>query len=452
MSKIDDGSKTVTPRPPGSVHEILEAIANGESTSLEIANGFIDHTAAVDDDIEAWAQLDPTLVRRRCEQLDASRERGESLGALHGLPIGIKDIFDTADLPTENGSPIHRARQPGRDAHAVARLRANGAVIFGKTVTTEFATYTPGKTKNPRNPNHTPGGSSSGSAASVASGMVPAALGSQTNGSVIRPAAYCGVVGYKPTHGLIGRSGVFMISRTLDHVGLFTTAIEDIVPVMSVLVGIDIDDPDTLDRGVANWSRASTTPGTTPPKVGFVETPAWERASAETKAKTTQLASALGGCKGAVELPDAFNEALNIHKTIMCADLADNLRHEYEHHRAGLSTQIAELIEFGRSVSALDYLRAQRDAALLRVAIDRLFDDHDLLMTPAACGPAPRGLESTGDPAFCTLWPLRVNPALSMPWLSADDGLPMGVQLIGRRNADLKLLRDAHWLDRKLRA
>jgi Asp-tRNA(Asn)/Glu-tRNA(Gln) amidotransferase A subunit family amidase len=231
-----------------SAGEGARLIREGIISSEELVGACLERVRAVDKDVEAWAFLDPGLALEQARAADERRLSGEPIGALHGVPVGLKDIIDTSDMPTENGSVLHAGRTPARDAGVAARLRAAGAVIMGKTVTTEFATRAPGKTRNPHHPGHTPGGSSSGSAAAVAAGMVPLALGSQTGGSTIRPAAYCGVYGLKPTHGLVPRHGMFQLSRTLDHVGLFARSIDDVALLLEELVGHDERDPDTRPR------------------------------------------------------------------------------------------------------------------------------------------------------------------------------------------------------------
>jgi Asp-tRNA(Asn)/Glu-tRNA(Gln) amidotransferase A subunit family amidase len=231
-----------------SACEAARLIRDGVISSEQFVEGCLARIREVEEQVQAWTFLDPEHALAQARTADAWRSEGRATGPLHGVPVGDKDIFDTADMPTENGSVLHAGRTPSRDAAAVTMLRAAGAVIMGKTVTTEFAYFSPGKTRNPHNSEHTPGGSSSGSAAAVATGMVPIALGSQTNGSVIRPAAFCGVIGFKPTHGLIPRQGVLTLSRTLDHVGLFSHTIEDIALLAEQLVGYDEGDPDTRPR------------------------------------------------------------------------------------------------------------------------------------------------------------------------------------------------------------
>jgi len=349
-------------------------------------------------------------------------------------------------MPTEDGTVLHAGRTPARDAAVVAMLRAAGAVIMGKTVTTECATYTPGKTRNPHHAEHTPGGSSSGSAAAVAAGMVPLALGSQTNGSVIRPAAFCGVYGFKPTHGLIPRSGIMKLSRTLDQVGVFARTLEDIALLAEQLVGYDEQDPDTRPRARIPFAAVCAEEPPLPPLLGFVKGPAWERAEEETKQAFAELVSELGDRVVEVELPGMAQRALDWHRTIMQAEMAANLDREWERGRERLSESLRAQLARGREVSALDYQMALARIPLLIEGFGEIFERCDGILTPAAPGSAPKGLGSTGDPAFCTLWTLLGMPAISLPLMQGANGLPLGVQLVGPRNGDARLLRTARWL------
>src|SRR5207253_2925380 len=320
--------------------------------------------------------------------------------------------------PTENGSPLHAGRTPSRDAPVVSMLRGAGAIILGKTVTTEFAGAFPNKTRNPHNPAHTPGGSSSGSAAAVAAGMVPLALGSQTGGSTIRPASFCGVYGFKPTHGLIPRHGMFMISRTLDHVGLFARTIEDIALLASLLVGYDERDPDTRPRARIPFVEVAAGEPPLPPMFVFVKTPHWERTDEATKEGFAELIEDLDKRVEEVELFPSASDAWEWHRTIMDAEMAANLAREYESGRDRLSEQLRALIERGREVRAVDYQRAIAQIRPIHESFLELFEQrYDAILAPAAAGAAPRGLASTGDPSFCTLWTLCGMPAISLPLL-----------------------------------
>ncbi|MGH7479776.1 MAG: amidase, partial [Candidatus Methylomirabilales bacterium] len=378
---------------------------------------------------------------------DDLKRQGLPIGPLHGVPVGVKDIFDTADMPTEYGSVLYAGRTPSRDAAAVAMLRAAGAVIIGKTVTTEFATQAPGKTRNPHDPERTPGGSSSGSAAAVAAGMVPLALGSQTNGSVIRPAAFCGVLGFKPTHGLIPRHGMFMLSRTLDQVGVFARTVHDLALLAGQLVGYDERDPDTRPRARIPFAEVAAEEPPLPPMFAFVKTPHWECADEETKEAFGELIEHLGDRVEEVELFPSAAEAWQWHETIMEAEMAANLEREWKEGRDRLSDSLRAQLERGREVRAVDYQRAVARIRPIHESFVELFEQrYDAILTPAAPGTAPKDLASTGDPSFCTLWTLCGMPAVSLPLLQGTNGLPLGVQLVGPRDGDARLLRTARWL------
>jgi Asp-tRNA(Asn)/Glu-tRNA(Gln) amidotransferase A subunit family amidase len=405
----------------------------------------------VEPQVQAWTFLDADYALRQARSLDQLRLQGKSIGPLHGVPIGIKDIFDTADMPTENGSVIYAGRTPSRDATAVSMLRAAGAVIMGKTVTTEFAYFSPGKTRNPHSQEHTPGGSSSGSAAAVAASMVPLALGSQTNGSTIRPAAYCGVIGFKPTHGLISRHRVFALSRTLDHVGLFARSIEDIALLAEWVVGDDENDPDTRPRARVPFIDIASEEPPLAPMFAFIKTPMWERADEETKEGFAEIIEELGSQVEEVELFPSALEAWQWHQSIMGAEMAFNLEREWNNARHRLSEQLRAQIERGRQVNAVDYQNALSRIMPIHESFVELFEQrYDAILTPAAPSAAPTGLSSTGDPSFCTLWTLCGMPAISLPLLQSTSGLPLGVQLVGPRHGDARLLRTARWLAAKM--
>ena len=384
-----------------SAAEAARLIREGAITSEQLVAGCLDRIADIDDAIQAWAFLDPDCALAQARAADELRSSGRPIGALHGVPVAVKDIFDTADMPTERGSPLYAGRAPSRDAAVVARLRAAGAVILGKTVTTEFAFLTPGKTRNPHNPEHTPGGSSSGSAAAVASGMAPLALGSQTNGSTIRPAAFCGIVGFKPTHGLISRAGMLQTSRTLDHVGLFARTIDDVALLAEELAGNDERDPDTRSRARIPFVTTATAEPPLPPMLAFVKTPMWERADDDTRAGFAELVAALGDRVEEVELCPSAAEAWGWQRAIMEAEMAANLEREYNTGRDLLSEGLCRQIERGREVRAVDYQRALSRIAPLNESFAELFEQrYDAILTPAAPGAPPRGLETTGDPSF----------------------------------------------------
>ncbi len=429
-----------------SASDAARAVREGSISAEQLTEACLARVREADREVEAWTYLDPEHALAQARARDQERREGKPVGPLHGVPVGIKDIFDTCDMPTEDGSVLHAGRMPDYDATAVQMLRAAGAVILGKTVTTEFATYTPGKTRNPRNPAHTPGGSSSGSAAAVAAGMVPLALGSQTNGSVIRPAAFCGVYGFKPTHGLVPRGGVLKLSRTLDHVGMFARTLQDIALVAEQLVGADPRDPDTRVRARVPFVDTLAQEPPLPPMLAYIKGPAWERATAETQAAFAELVSALGDRIVEVEMPASARQSLDWHREIMEAEMAANLDLDWEKGRERISPRLRSMLERGREAKALDYQRARARIPLLNEGFEEMFERCDAIVTPSAPGTAPAGLEATGDPAFCSLWTLCGMPALNLPLMRGENGLPMGVQLVGKRDDDARLLRTARWL------
>jgi Asp-tRNA(Asn)/Glu-tRNA(Gln) amidotransferase A subunit family amidase len=429
-----------------SAPEIGTAIRDGRLTSEELVEACLERIAAREPEVQAWAFLDPEHALKQARAADESRKRGRPLGPLHGLPVGVKDIVDTADMPTENGTVLHAGRRPRRDATLVSLLRAAGAIILGKTVTTELAVYAPNKTRNPHNLEHTPGGSSSGSAAAVADGMVPLAIGTQTNGSVIRPASFCGVYGYKPSHGLIPRTGVLTQSPPLDTVGVMAADLEGLAFLAEPLMAFDAKDPASQPRARPQLLEVLRAPPPVPPKLAFVRSVVWDQAAEDTKAGFAELVEALGERVEEVALSASFDDAIEIHGTIMEADLAKSFAREYETGRDQLSARLCAMIEAGQRVLAMDYNRALERAATLNAALDELFTGYDAILTPSAPGEAPGGLGSTGSPVFCTTWTLCGVPAVTLPLLRGASGMPIGVQLVGQKGDDARLLRTARWL------
>ena len=424
----------------------------GEFSATEYAQALLKRVEEVDAQVQAWAHLDAAHVLAQAEAADEAHALGEPAGALFGVPVGIKDIIDTADLPTEDGTVLHAGRMPQHDAAVVRQLRAAGALVMGKTVTTELATYAPGKTRNPHNPAHTPGGSSSGSAAAVAAGMVPLAIGTQTNGSVLRPASFCGVYGFKPSAGLIPRTGVLKQSPPLDAVGVFGRTLEDVALLAQVLAGHDPHDPMTRLRATPPLVQMATAETVMLPTLGWVATPFWDRVAPDAQAAFTELVDLLAGRIAPFELPATSVDAVGWHKTVMEADLAGSFALEYERGAAQLSASLCAQIERGRSVTAVAYREALARIPVLLEGFDSVFDHYDALLTPATLGTAPEGLASTGDPLMCTLWTFLGMPCLSLPLLQGVNGLPIGVQLVGRRGDDARLLRTARWLVRAVQA
>jgi Asp-tRNA(Asn)/Glu-tRNA(Gln) amidotransferase A subunit family amidase len=421
-------------------------IASGAISSEEVMRACLDRIGAVEGTVKAFAHLDRELALTQARETDQWRRSGRPIGPLHGVPVAVKDIIETADWPTECGSPLLAGRRPRTDATVVAKLRAAGAVIVGKTVTTEFAYFSPGKTRNPRDPERTPGGSSSGSAAAVAAGMVPIALGSQTNGSIIRPAAFCGVFAMKPSHGLVSRAGVLPLSRTLDHVGPFARSIEDIALALDAIAGFDPDDPDTRPRGGRNFLETAREKFGLDPRLAFVKTPMWDKADADTREAFEDLAKELGNACFSYDLPQQYASAWSAHRAIMATEMAHNLGKLTDPGGEKVSKQFRDLIAEGRKVGATDYLAAIAQGRAMREAVEELFQQEcTAIITPAARGVAPKG-EATGDPVFCTLWTLLGFPAITLPLLTGEDDMPLGVQLVGAPGDDARLLRTAQWL------
>ena len=416
---------------------LIEGIRNGAFSAEAVVRSCLERIAQVEDRVQAWIFLDPELAIQQARAADRLQASGAVLGALHGVPVGIKDIIDTADMPTENGTVLHAGRRPAKDATVVSRLRAAGAIIMGKTVTTELATYFPGKTRNPHDPEHTPGGSSSGSAAAVAAGMVPLAVGTQTNGSVIRPAAFCGVVGFKPTYGLINRDGVLRQSPALDQIGVFARSPGD-----AALLAESLCDPAALPR----WLEGAGAASPRLPRIAFVKTAIWNRTAFDAREALAGLVARLGSTVIEVEMPEAAAGVWEWQRTVMEAEIAANYDAEWRQGRDRLSESLRKQIERGRSVTAVDYRHALERIASVNAAFDPLYAGYDVIMTPAVPGTAPRGLDSTGDPAFCTLWTFCGMPALTLPLLRNTNGLPLGVQLVAPRFCDAQLLRAARWL------
>ncbi|MEQ1805166.1 MAG: amidase [Burkholderiaceae bacterium] len=422
-----------------------QAIRAGEISSEQLVQACLARIRDVEPTVHAWQFLDEAHALAQARARDADRSEGRATGALHGVPVGIKDIIDTTDMPTEDGTVLHAGRTPDRDATVVAMLRAAGAVILGKTVTTECATYTPGKTRNPHNAERTPGGSSSGSAAAVAAGMVPLAIGTQTNGSVIRPASFCGVYGFKPTHGLVPRHGILKLSRTLDTVGVFARTLEDIALLAEQIIGFDERDPDTRPRAKPTLQRTLGEEPPFAPRFAFVKTPMWSRAEASTAEAFAELTTALGAQCESYELPQSVADAWDWMRTIQEAEMALHLDPEWERGRESLSAPLREQLARGRGILALDHQKAIGRIAQLIAGFDELFENFDAIVTPAAPGEAPLAT-TTGDPVFCSLWSLCGMPSLNLPLMTGPAGLPLGVQLVGKRDSDARLLRSARWL------
>ena len=410
-------------------------LAAREITAEALLADCIERIAEREPDVGAWTFLDTDAAMQRARALD----RQGASGLLHGLPIAVKDLFDTVDMPSCYGSPIYRGHRPAWDAACVALARAAGAIVVGKTVTTEFATFHPGPTGNPHNLKHTPGGSSSGSAAAIADWMVPLAFGSQTAGSIVRPAAFCGVVGYKPTFGMVSRVGVKMISDTLDTIGALARSVPDVALFVAALAGRrDL----MLDR-----------PADDVPRIGLCRTYEWNRAQPETVKAFDDAAKRLraaGASVREVTLPPPFAGLVDAQTAIMVREVATSLAYENLAHRAALSDDMTRMIDAGLAVLPEQYDGARSLTRACRAMLPEVFKELDVLVAPSTRGEAPEGIAATGDPLFNRIWTLLHVPVVHLPVGQGPRGLPVGVTVVGNVGADRATLRAADWLYARL--
>jgi len=416
--------------------QIATATRAGNRTCEAVTRACLERIAAREPVVEAWQHLDAEAALAHARALD----RGAATrGPLFGVPFGVKDIIDTHDMPTEYGSPIHRGHRPGRDAACVALMRKAGGVLLGKTVTTEFANLHPGKTHNPHDPARTPGGSSSGSAAAVGDRMVPLALGTQTTASTIRPASFCGIIGYRPTWGDLRLSGVLEAAGSLDTLGLMARSVEDIALLRDILLGAD---PKPLPAEAAK------------PRIGFCRTPLWDNTESTTQRLLEDAASQLARAGAAVKdavLPPGFTRIPDAHRAVSSFEFTRNFTWEIEQHWNEISETLRNgRLKDGMATSLERYREAREFLAACRYTLDQFFENYDVLLTPAAAGEAPVGLHSTGYTGFCTIWTSTHVPAVTLPVLRGPNGLPVGAQLIARRDRDRELFAFAQWIQRTL--
>ena len=402
----------------------------------------------VEPTLKAWVHLDRDAAARVAVQRDIEAREGRFMGPLHGVPVALKDIYDAAGLVTTSGAGPWAHRLPAADAASVARLRAAGAVILGKVTTTPFALRDPTATGNPWNPAHTPGGSSSGSAAAVGSRMVPMALGTQTVGSVLRPAAYCGAVGFKPSHGRISAVGVTPLAWSLDHVGVLCRGVEDAALALSIMAGHDLADPLSVAVPVDDYVGALSAP--TAPRIGVLR-PLLERADPGNAAQIEATLSAFRTAGATVEdapLAASFEGLHAAGDVVARAEAAAFHRDLYAQHAAEYPKHIGEAVKTGQGIHAVAYIVAQAHRRAFRADMGAVAARYDALVSPVAAGPAPKGLESTGDPYFCAPWSSAGMPSISLPTGLAPDGLPLAVQLTGAPWSESRLLAAAAWCER----
>ena len=382
------------------------ALQAGAITSEDLVRALLERIALRDEAVAAWAVLDPARVLREAREADAQRRAGQARSPIAGLPVGIKDIIDTAEYSTEYGTPAFKGHYPSEDATIVGELKRAGAIIMGKTVTTELAFFGPGKTRNPHNKEHTPGGSSSGSAAAVADFQVPLAIGTQTAGSVIRPAAYCGAIGYKPTFGYISRTGILPQSAPLDTVGVYARSVEDIALITDAVCAYDPRDGDMNSSPKMSLKSAAANLLERPPRFAFVLSPAGAKADPQAADAYKAFASTFGARAEVVvtELPSEFDSAIRLQQIVQFSDIAKNYGPIAQRRPDLMSAKLKEIIAEGRSFSAADIAAARAERDPLYDALRPILINYDAILTPAAQGTAPAGLASTGSPQFNGLW------------------------------------------------
>ncbi|MCQ0971410.1 amidase [Paracoccus sp. TK19116] len=425
--------------------DLRDRLARGELSVVEVVTAHLKRIAETEAELQAWAWLDGEHALAQARALDDRRKSGAAIGPLHGVPVGIKDIIDVARVPCEYGSPIGKGRVPREDAALIARLRASGAVIMGKTVTTELAFMNPSKSRNPHDGTRTPGGSSAGSAVAVAAGHVPLAVGTQTGGSVIRPASFCGIVGFKPSFGMIGRTGTLPQSPFLDTVGVFARNVGDAALLAEVLAGHDPADLASAPMPAPRLAQTAAEAPPVTPDFALADLPAPPETSPAMQSAMDELAELLGDRCERFTLPAEFAEAREIRSRINMAEMAKHYYALEKKGRAQMSQIVTDALDEGKAVLARDYLSALDWRAVLNAGLDRIFERCDAILCAASPGPAP-GLETTGDPSFNGIWTLCGTPVVTLPVFQDADGMPMGLQLIGRVGDDARLLRTANWL------
>ncbi|HEX5682032.1 MAG TPA: amidase [Desulfobacterales bacterium] len=442
---------TPTPLYRMGLFEAAQAIHRGDLSSEELTRALLDRIAKHEDAVLAFQWIDPARALDLAHQADRQLRSKVTVGPLHGIPIGIKDIIETQGIPTGMGSPIFDGHVPARSANLVRRAEAAGAFVLGKTVTTEFAYFHPGRTRNPWNPAHTPGGSSSGSAAGVAMGFFPGAVGTQTNGSMIRPAAFCGVVGYKPTAGFISLAGVHPFSPSLDQPGVFGRSLPDVALLASALAeGED-------GEAAPGAGKVAIAPVVTtlerPPRLAAVRSPVWRLAEPYAQEHFLALAARLRSAGAQVEeleLPAAFEGAHAVHRTVMYGEGAKVYADLQRREHGRLSPRLNALIDEGRAISESELARSLEQQKQLAGELDGFLGAFDAIITPPALGEAPADLTQTGDPAFCTIWSLCGVPAVTIPAGRGPAGLPLGLQIVGPRFSDDRVLSVARWCDERI--
>jgi Asp-tRNA(Asn)/Glu-tRNA(Gln) amidotransferase A subunit family amidase len=433
-----------------SAVEALAYMASGRLSSVELVQSCLDRITATDEAIKAWTFLDAGAALAQAAECDRTRKAGMALGPLHGIPVGLKDIIDTAKMPTQCGTPIFEGRTTNHVARLVENLREAGAVIMGKTVSTELAFVHANETRNPHNTEHSPGGSSSGSAAAVAAQHVPLAIGTQTNGSVIRPASFCGIFGFKPTRGVISRTGLLQTSVSLDQVGCFGRTLGDVALLTDAIGGYDQLDAASFARPRPNMSAGAAADAPVPPDLAWFDLPFNDRLSDAARGGLDEVLDILGGRVTRMEPADTLSNLVAVQARIHEYEIAHQQADVFDDHWDQISETLKPIIIRARQITKAEYEDALEVKASAEAFFADFFVEFDAIIAPSAAGEAPMFGAGTGDPIFCTLWTLAGLPCVTLPLLMGDNNLPIGVQLIGPAEKDDRLLRTARWLQTHL--
>ena len=426
--------------------EYVQLIKQGVLTSESLVRHCLDVIKQTDEKIGAWAHVDREHALDQARTLDEIRRRGQPTGILHGIPVGIKDIIDTVNFPTEMGSVVFAGHQPESDAAIVEKLKEAGTVILGKTVCTEFAYMHASPTKNPCDFRYSPGGSSSGSAAAVAAGQVPLAIGSQTNGSTIRPASYCGVYGYKPTRGIVSRRGVLVTSSHLDQIGVFGLHPSDLALLVDAIGGYDAADSMSYLKPRPRTLEGFDSDPPVEPVFAWFDLPYADRYSSSLREGSLELLAALGKQVDRVPAPQSFAGLIESLRVIYSYELNQNLQSVRENHESMLTSTMRNALESADKITSQQYADALDVIPASEKWFGQLFNDYDAILTPSALGEAPLFEQGTGDPICCTIWTLAGLPCISLPLLEGIDDMPIGIQLVGGTNEDDRLFRTMRWV------
>ena len=429
--------------------ELALKIKDAQLTSVEICEKYIERINKFEKDVKAWAHFDKKLLLEKAAEADEYRRSGKPLGPLHGVPVAVKDIVGTLDMPTECGTVIRKGKSYSQNAEIVDLLLAAGAIVMGKTATAELAYLGPPKTTNPHDHSRTPGGSSSGSAAAVASFMAPLSIGSQTGGSIIRPASYCGVVGYKPTYGLISRNGVLKTSEKLDHIGVFGRSVEDVALLSKVLIKKDNFDPATVHYSAENMLLETKKGPLFEPKFIFYKTDYWKNIEKKSREAFEYFIKSFKKNIEVFDNPSYFKDIHKYHQIMYETDLANNFGLYYKKYKKKLSKPMQDAIVKGNKHSAKEYAEALDFMKRSYESYEEVFEDYHGVLSPASPGVAPKSLKTTGSAEFNKVWSYLGTPCISLPLLQGDANMPLGVQLTGAKYDDHRFLGIANWLEKE---